>query len=181
MKDNTIHAVILFPVALLICTFFVCFGACQQESANVNDEVPVRETDEDGGITPSGPGDDDSNNDDDDSTDDDSTDDDDTTTDDDDATTDDDDDSADDYPKDHDTVWDCYLCHESPHYNTYAAPDDCLGCHSKGNNPSDPRWGLPTWHLLSGNCAQCHGPFKHNKPFTNEMCLICHSKQYTPK
>lgn len=190
MKENTLHLTVFFLFTLVLCVAFLCSGACQQESANVDDEIPERELeDDDSDMTPintdDDAADDDSSDDDtadddtadDDSTDDDTTDDD--TTDDD--TTDDDDDSTTDYPNDHDTVWDCYLCHEIQHGNTYAAPSECLGCHSQGDSPSAPRAGMPSWHLISGNCVQCHGVFKHDKPFSNEMYLTCHSKQFTRK
>lgn len=83
----------------------------------------------------------------------------------------------------HRTTWNCYVCHQTafngaprePHSGRYAAPADCLACHSMGSF-SNPRHGprpnsdhMPTW-----NCLSCHAT-RHGKPWQdNNQCMLCH-------
>ena len=180
---------------LLVTAFSInAIVACGDDDDDDNDDLTddddsVADDDDSGdGDSVADDDDDDLTDDDDDTTDDDTGDDD---VDDDDDTgdddVDDDDDTGDDdtaggaqYPGDHDTSWDCYLCHNGgfanspaePHNDAYTAPAQCLECHAAGSGTSTPS-GIGG-HSPTKNCLNCHQG-KHGKTWQNKsQCLLCH-------
>lgn len=92
-----------------------------------------------------------------------------------------DDDSPPHYPKNHETGWDCYICHgeglydapQEPHGGEKDAPDDCIGCHDPSDNTyTDP--DAPEGHGEAENCLDCHQG-EHDRTFGDPLqCLVCH-------
>jgi hypothetical protein len=85
------------------------------------------------------------------------------------------------YPRNHEDWWFCYTCHEAdfngspgePHGHVYAAPDQCVTCHQKGdwiNPPHGPEDPFPIM-----DCLKCH-PGQHGKgTWQDKMeCVVCH-------
>ncbi len=92
-----------------------------------------------------------------------------------------DDDSPPHYPKNHETGWDCYICHgeglydapQEPHGGEKDAPDDCIGCHDPSDNTyTDP--DAPEGHGEAENCLDCYQG-EHDRTFGDPLqCLVCH-------
>ena len=84
------------------------------------------------------------------------------------------------YPSNHDSSWDCYICHETdfngapgePHGHAYNAPTDCVGCHEMGDWVNDPSGPSAMNRLL--NCLTCHSG-QHGKTWQDKsQCRVCH-------
>jgi hypothetical protein len=85
------------------------------------------------------------------------------------------------YPRNHEAWWFCYTCHEAdfngspgePHGHVYAAPDQCVTCHQKGDWINEPHGPVDPFPIM--DCLKCH-PGQHGKgTWQDKMeCVVCH-------